>query len=119
VRYNSIVYTASLLPWSLVLLVATWRLPWYARLGAAQVVLFPVTDVYSALPLFLTWIGIGGPLALVGSSISWLWVIAGLPNTVVVFWADIMVPVIFCATWRLYEHARSRQALEAKIVGVP
>ena len=109
-RYNRIVYTASLLPWGLVLLVVTWRLPWYARLGAAQAVLFPVTDVYSALPLLLTWIGIGGPLALIGSSISWLGVLVGLPNTIVTFWATIMLPVLCCAWWRLYESLRTRPA---------
>jgi hypothetical protein len=106
-RYNGIVYTASLLPWGLVLLAVTWRLPWYARLGAAQVVFFPVTDVYSGLPLLLTWVGVGGPLALLGSCISWLGVILGLPNTIVAFWADIMIPVICCAGWRLYEHYRA------------
>jgi hypothetical protein len=106
-RYNRIVYTASLLPLGLVLLIVTWRLPWYARLGAAQVALFPITDVYSTLPLLLTWVGIGGPLALLGSSISWLGVLAGLPNTIVVLWAVVLVPLIACAAWQWYIGWRS------------
>lgn len=116
VRYNGIVYSPSLLPWSLVLLAVTWRLPWYARLAAAQVALFPVIDVYSALPLLLTWVGIGGPLALLGASISWLGVIVGLPNTIVAFWANIMVPLIACAIWRLYERSLPRRAPDVKVV---
>lgn len=106
VRYNQVVYGPSLLPWGLVLLVATWRLPWYARLGAAQVVFFPVIDVYSALPLLLTWVGVGGPLALVGSVVSWVGVVVGLPNSIVSFWALILVPVIGCAGLRFYQGVR-------------
>lgn len=98
--YSTIVRPPSLLPWGLVLLVVTWRLPWYARLAAAQVVLFPATDLYSSLPLLLTWVGIGGPLALVGSSLSWVWLLAGLPRTLDVLWATILVPLMACAAWR-------------------
>jgi hypothetical protein len=112
-RYNRIVYTASLLPWGLVLFLTTWRLPWYARLGVAQVILFPVTDAYSALPLLLAWVGIGGPLALLGSGISWLGVLAGLPNTIVVFWAVVMVPLIACSGWSWYLGARTRTTPDA------
>lgn len=109
-RYNSIVYTASLLPLGLVLIVVTWRLPWYARLAAAQVVLFPMTDVYSALPLLLTWVGVGGPLALFGAALSWLGVALGMSNTIITFWLDIMLPLAICAWWRLYQARRARPA---------
>jgi hypothetical protein len=110
-RYNAIVYTASLLPWGLLLLVLTWRLPWYARLGAAQVVLFPITDAYSTLPLLLTWVGIGGPLALFGSALSWLGLLVGLPNTIVTMWLAILLPLMSCAWWRLYQSVRERRSI--------
>lgn len=106
--YNDIVYTASLLPWGLLLLVFTWRLPWYAQLAAAQVVLFPIADVYAGLPFLLTWVAIGGPLALVGSSISWLPLIIGLPNSADAFWATTVLPLVVCAAWRLYTAKRTR-----------
>lgn len=93
-RYNAIVATATVLPWGLVLLLVTWRLPWYARLAAAQVVLFPLSDVYSALPLLLIWIALDPPIALAGSAVSWVWVLAGLPNTITMFWVWIMLPLI-------------------------
>ena len=91
--YNDIVTPVSFLPWSLILIILTWRLPWYARLAAIQVALFPATDAYSALPLLLTWVGIGGNLALVGSALSWLWVIFALPNTAIIFWLLILLPL--------------------------
>lgn len=103
--YESIVHPPSLLPWSLVLVVATWKLPWYARLAAAQVALFPLSDVYSALPLLLTWVGIGGPLALLGSALSWSWLILALPTTVTIFWILILVPVIL-ASWVRFRQAK-------------
>lgn len=118
-RYNSIVYTASLLPLGLILIVVTWRLPWYARVAAAQVVLFPMTDVYSALPLLLTWVGVGGPLALFGAALSWLGVALGMSNTIITFWLDIMLPLAICAWWRLYQARRARPAREvARRAGV-
>jgi hypothetical protein len=110
-RYSEIVRPFSLLPWGLVLVMVTWRLPWYARLAAAQVVLFPVTDMYSSLPLLLTWVGIGGPLALVGSSLSWLWLLAGLPRGLEVLWATILVPLMACAAWR-WRVPRARPGLQ-------
>ncbi len=106
--YNDIVYTASLLPWGLLLLACTWRLPWYAQLAAAQVVLFPLADVYAGLPFLLTWVAIGGPLALIGSSVSWLPLIMGLPNSADAFWVTTVLPLMACAAWRLYTATRSR-----------
>lgn len=106
--YNDIVYTAHLLPWGVLLLAVTWRLPWYAQLGAAQVILFPMADVYAGLPFLLTWVGIGGPLALIGSSISWLPLVAGLPNSPDAFWVTTVLPLMMCSAWRLYTSKRSR-----------
>lgn len=99
-RYNQIVLTASLWPLGLVIIPLTWRLPWYARLSVAQVVLFPLSDIYSVLPLLLVWVAIGGPLALVGSGISWLWVFLDLPNTITFVWLILLVPLIGALGWR-------------------
>jgi len=98
--YQAIVQPPSLLPGGLLLLLACWRLPWWARVAAAQVVFFPLSDLYSALPLLFCWIAVGGPLALAGAALSWLWSVGGLSNTVDVFWALLVWPLMFCAIWR-------------------
>jgi hypothetical protein len=100
--YNEVVTPVSFLPWSLVLIVVTWKLPWYARLAAAQVALFPASDVYSALPLLLSWVGIGGRLALLGSALSWVWLFASLPSTALIFWILILTPLIVASLFRIY-----------------
>lgn len=99
-RYRAIVQPPSLLPWGMLLIVACWRQPWWVSVAAAQVVLFPLSDVYSALPLLLCWIGVGGPLALAGAGVSWLWSIGGLPNTLGVFWMLMITPLVGALLWR-------------------
>jgi hypothetical protein len=98
--YNTIVHPPSLLPWGLVLLVVVWRQPWWSIVAACQVVFFPLSDLYSTLPLLLCWVGIGGRAALLGAGVSWLWSIAGLPNTMPVLWVLIMAPLILVLIWR-------------------
>jgi hypothetical protein len=102
--YQTIVAPPSLLPGGLLLLVACWRLPWWSRVAAAQVIFFPLSDLYSALPLLFCWIGVGGPLALAGAGISWLWSIMGLTNSVGVFWWMLLWPLILAAAWRSWGH---------------
>lgn len=102
-QYRAIVHPPSLLPWSLLLVLACWRQPWWTMVAAAQVGLFPLSDVYSALPLLFCWISVGGNLALAGASVSWLWSLAGLPNTTTVFWAVILVPLGAALLWRHVE----------------
>lgn len=101
-RYDAIVQPASLAPWGLLAPLLMWRLPWWSRLAALQVVVFPVSDVYGALPLLLVWLGIGGPLALIGAGLSWLWVLLRLPNSVEVFWIVILAPLILAAVWQQF-----------------
>lgn len=108
-RHSRIGHTISMLPYSLILLVATWRLPWYARVAAAQVALFPASDVYTALPLLLCWVHIGGPLALIGAGISWLWLFADMPHSIYTFWYVMMIPLIVAGTWRMIEDYRTRR----------
>lgn len=102
-HYSAIAPTPSLLPWGLLLIVACYRLPWYAQVGVAQVVLFPLSDSYSALPFLLAWVGIGGPLALWGSGMSWLWVILRFHNPMVSVWLLLVLPLALCALWRAYQ----------------
>ena len=52
-RYTAVNQSITLLPWSLVLLLVTWHMPWPARIAAAQVALFPLVGVYTLLPLLL------------------------------------------------------------------
>lgn len=99
-HYQTIVRPPLVLPWGLLVVAACWRLPWWARVAALQVVLFPLSDLYSALPLLLCWVAIGGPLALLGAGCSWLWMIFGLPNNVDVLWGLILWPLIAAAIWR-------------------
>jgi hypothetical protein len=105
-RYNDIVAPPSLLPGGLLLPLLAWGLPWWARLAMLQVVLFPITDTYSALPLLLAWIGIGGPLGLAGAAVSWLGVLLGLPNSLGTFWLVIMAPLMFAAAIKTLEQRR-------------
>ena len=109
-QYARVAAPPSLLPWGLLLLVACYKLPWYAQVAVAQVVFFPISDTYSALPLLLAWIAIGGPLALIGASISWIPLFAGVPNTIISFWAFIIVPLTICASWKTYRKWRAGQS---------
>lgn len=99
-RYRLVVEPVSLLPWGLALVAASWRLPWHAVVAAAQVALFPLSDLYGALPLLLGWIAIGGPLAWVGAGISWLWPLLGFPNSTQALWLFVLLPYSACALWR-------------------
>jgi hypothetical protein len=109
--YSTIVHPPSLLPWGLVLLLVAWRQPWWSIVAACQVVFFPLSDLYSTLPLLLCWIGIGGRIALLGAGASWLWSIAGLPNTMPVLWALIMAPLILAMIWRSWGVPMARAQL--------
>lgn len=98
--YSQIVRPAWLLPFGLALPWALWRMPDWSWFALMQVVLFPLSDLYSALPLLLAWAEVGGVLALAGAGVSWLWVLLGLPNSIWVFWGLIMLPLLACGVWR-------------------
>ncbi len=106
--YQRVVAPPSLLPAGALLLLACWRLPWWALAAAAQVVLFPLSDLYSALPLLFCWVAIGGPLALVGAGSSWLWSLLGLPNSLEALWLALLWPLVMCATLRTWLGVRRR-----------
>jgi hypothetical protein len=102
-RYSTVVSPQLVLPWGLVLVAATWRLPWWARLAALQFVLFPVSDLYSALMVLFCWVAVGGLPALLGAGVSVLWLILGLPNTTAVLWLLIIGPLALIAGWRSWQ----------------
>lgn len=111
-RYNHIVYTAHLWPWGVLLLIVSWHLPWYTRLGVLHSLFIPIPDSYALLPLLLVWVAIGGRLAVVGSAFSWLGIVLGLPNTALVLIGTTIIPLILCSTWHWREqqrHKRERQ----------
>jgi hypothetical protein len=100
VKHHSALNQSSfLLPWSLVLILVTWHMPWPARVAAAQVAFFPLTSVYTMLPLLLIWLEIGGPLALVGAGISWLWLPFADLKSAALLWALVVMPLVICAWW--------------------
>lgn len=80
--YDHYVTPHSLLPIGLIPLLACLRLRLHlvAKIAIAQVILFPITDMYSTLPLLLAWSTFSPPLALVGASMTWLPIIGGLPH---------------------------------------
>ncbi|NJK79677.1 MAG: hypothetical protein HC914_07155 [Chloroflexaceae bacterium] len=116
-RYRQIVQPPSLLPWGLVLFALAWRLPWWAKVALLQVVLFPLSDLYSALPLLLVWVSIGGGISLIGAGISWLWALFGLPNSVAIFWVMILVPLGGALLWHSWiAPYRKRQTPDHRVV---
>jgi hypothetical protein len=98
--YRAINQAPTLLPWSLVLIAVTWRMSWPARLAAAQVAIFPLSSVYTLLPLLLVWIEIGGSLALIGAGVSLFWLAFQFDRSAAVLWTFTAVPLIICAAWR-------------------
>lgn len=71
--YESITPLPSLLFMLPIALIISWRFSIIVKVALIQVLLFPLTDPYSALPLLIAWIYIGGWAALIGASISYLW----------------------------------------------
>jgi Glycosyltransferase family 87 len=98
--YNTIVQPQTILPWGLVLVLVASRQPWWSWVAACQVVLFPLSDFYSTLPLLLCWFGVGGWLALIGSGLSWMWSVGRFPNTVDVLWGLVLWPLVLAMVWR-------------------
>jgi Glycosyltransferase family 87 len=103
----------TLLPWSLVLVLVTWKMSWPARLAALQVALFPLNSMYTLLPLLLVWMEIGGPLALIGAGISMLWLAFPSTQSAAVVWALTGTPLIVCAAWR-WRQSMQQSMLVAK-----
>jgi hypothetical protein len=106
----AIVTPQSVFPLGLALVLMSWKLPWYAIVAAAQVVLFPLTDMYSAAPLLLGWIAIGGPVAWVGAGVSWLWPLLGASNSVLALWVFVLLPYSICALWRSLANRRLQRS---------
>ncbi|HSH81489.1 MAG TPA: hypothetical protein VLA19_23415, partial [Herpetosiphonaceae bacterium] len=102
----------SLLPGGLLVLLAAYRLQWWAIAAAAQVVLFPIHDLYGALPLLVAWAGVGGLPAIIGAAWSWLWVFLypGRPMPSVLsahLWLSLLLPFVLASGWRAYTRPAS------------
>ena len=97
--YQGYVVFISILPLALVMLVSSYRLPWYAIAAVLQVICFPVNHLYSTLPLLIAWMSISHPLAWLGAGISWLWMISDLPYTSTTLWITIFFPYVLICAW--------------------
>jgi hypothetical protein len=99
--YSVIVKPLSLMPLAGIFLLICWRfrMAWWGKLAILQVILFPLSDVYSTLPLLLTWCAFSPPLALVGTSLTWLWVLFQWPMSLAMIWVLILIPLLIVAFW--------------------
>lgn len=99
--YSKLATTASFLPWGLALLPLTWGLP-LATIALAQVIIFPINDLYCALPLMLGWLAFKPIICLIGASISLLGPIMFVdPNSTATFFFTVLAPyLIACAAWQ-------------------
>jgi hypothetical protein len=86
-------------------------MPWWAKVAVCQTVLFPITSLYSTLPLLLAWSAFAPALALAGTGLSWLWVLLALPKSFGMVWLFILLPWMLTALWSARPtqraHARS------------
>jgi hypothetical protein len=98
--YQTIVSPPSILPLALVLLAACWHLPWPARVAVIQVVLFPISDIYSTLPLLFCWLYLDPSIGVIGTSLTWIWSITRAPNSVAMLWVFIITPLTLASIWQ-------------------
>lgn len=102
-KYRDLYPRPSFLPFGLILVIASYRLPWWAKAAALQLILFPIRDVYSTLPLLIAWFAIGGPLAAFGAGISYIWLFMGSVDFIIKIWLCIFLPYTFAALWKARE----------------
>jgi hypothetical protein len=107
--YESVVHPPTLFPLGIVALLVAWRmrLPWFAKVALVQMILFPMTDIYSALPLLLAWCGVAPPMAVIGAVVSWLWVLLDAPLSMASVWLFFLAPVLVALLWE----GRPRRAI--------
>lgn len=111
--YDALVDPQLQLAWLFPLLIACWRLPWFARLAIVQVFAFPMVshnygaDPYVLLPLLLAWVGIGGRVALLGVACSWLWLPLLFANLGLLAGPlALFVPLLLAGSWRFFQSTR-------------
>ncbi|HEX2929686.1 MAG TPA: hypothetical protein VHV54_08240 [Candidatus Binatia bacterium] len=102
-----------LLPQALVLPLFSRHLSWFAIVATAQVISFPVNDLYSSLPLLVGWMEIGGWLALAGVSCSWFaTAISNHPHHTFILWLTVLLPYCACALG--YSFAKLKESSNEK-----
>lgn len=112
--YTSIIPLRSYAIFAPLLVFACWKMPWWTKIAALQALLFSVGNPYMVLPLLLIWLYLGGWVAIIGASLSYLWVI--LPNDI--RWFGLIVPVCAAAfyhSWVLPWVAARRAAESGKL----
>ena len=99
--YSQVVAPPSLLPLGAVILLAAWRLksPWWAKLAIVQTIIFPITSLYSLLPLLMAWCAFTPPLALLGASLSWLMILLPMPSSLSAVWLLYLAPLLVLMLW--------------------
>ncbi len=104
VNYRALYQTFWLLPVGAFCIVASMHLPWWAIAAVAQAVLFPTHEIYGLSPLLIAWFAIGGRLALIGTSISWGFLLTGSISSPTLITVLILVPYLLAAMYRAYQH---------------
>jgi hypothetical protein len=99
--YGEVVAPSYLLPLGAIVLLAFWRLrtTWWAKLAIVQTLIFPITSLYSLLPLLMAWCAFTPPLALLGASVSWLMVLLPIPASLAAVWLYYLVPLLVVLLW--------------------
>lgn len=96
--YRQQVALVWLLPEGLLLLLFSRYLSAQALTAVAQVIAFPLNDIYSSLPLLVGWLETGGWLARITVVCSWLAVVFfPNPNHPVALWTTVLLPYCLCA----------------------
>ena len=97
-EYQQQVRPLVLLPTSLLLLACSYRMSVVGIIAVAQVIFFPVTDIYVTLPLLLAYLEIRVSVALCACLFSWL---APLyyqyPNDLQPLWLTLLLPFSMAA----------------------
>jgi hypothetical protein len=80
------------------LVLACWKMPWWAKIAALQALLFPVSNPYMVVQFLLIWLPIGGWSSLVLASLSYLWL--HLPDDI--RWFAIILPITAAAFYHVW-----------------
>jgi hypothetical protein len=99
--YNLYVEPPLLLPFVAALWLSFWRVqkPWWVTVAMLQAIIFPMSDLYSTLPLLFVWCLFPAPLALVGVSMSWLALLLPASNSGLAVLLCMVVPPMLAALW--------------------
>ncbi|PLS76915.1 MAG: hypothetical protein CYG59_26565 [Chloroflexi bacterium] len=101
-RYQGLYPHFSLLPLGLFLVALSYRLPWWAVAAVAQVVLFPIRDIYTVLPLLIAWIAVGGPATVAGVILGWAVLFVPGLDFLGHVWLGFLIPLGIAIGWHSF-----------------